>query len=404
MSQHSSPLPPHVPPVLAYPFPLTPRKTVYQNPFVDLIPKIHEGPPIFYGTDIFPGPGGGGWVIRRNEDLKAIYSNTTDFIKKGNGQFASMIGENWDVIPTELDPPRHTAFRMSLNPSFTPRKLAELDGKVRNRARELIAKFKENGHCEFVKDFGIPFPISIILDVLGLPQERMGQFLEWEFSLLHTNDLAARSGAVRAVKTMLMEEIDKREKNPTGDMISNTLSLMVDGRKWTKEEVFGHCFNLFLGGLDTVTANLGLHFRHLAAHPELQNELRRDPSKIEFAQEELLRAYAAVSTLRICHQEITIHGITIKPGDRVLMSTPLGSNDPDVFENPTVVDINRKPVHLTFGFGPHRCLGAALARRELEIAYREMLGTLPEFRIKPGFDVPFFLSNVIHVDELPLEW
>jgi cytochrome P450 len=383
---------------------LTPRKSVYVNPYTDIIPKIHEGPAIFYGTDIFPGPGGGGWVIRRNEDLKTVYSNTTDFIKKGNGQFASSIGESWDVIPTELDPPRHTAFRMSLNPSFTPRKLAELDGKVRNRARELIAKFKDQGHCEFVKDFGIPFPISIILDVLGLPQDRMNQFLEWEFALLHTNDWEARSAAVRAVKAMLLEEIDKREKNPTDDMISNILTLEVEGRKWTKIEVFGHCFNLFLGGLDTVTANLGLHFRHLASNLDLQNELRADPSKIEAAQEELLRAYSAVSTLRICHQEFTLHGITIKPGDRVLMSTPLGSNDPEVFENPTVIDINRRPVHLTFGFGPHRCLGAALARREIEVAYSELLSTLPEFRIKPGFQVPFFLSNVIHIDELPLVW
>jgi len=404
MSAHIPPLPSHVPPELAYPFPLTPRKSGYVNPFTDIIPKIHQGPAIFYGTDIFPGPGGGGWVIRRNEDLKAVYNNTTDFIKKGNGQFASMIGESWDVIPTELDPPRHTAFRMSLNPSFTPRKMAELDGKVRGRARELIATFKDQGHCEFVKDFAVPFPISIILDVLGLPQDRMGQFLEWEFSLLHTNDMDARGAAVRAVKAMLLEEIDKREKNPTDDMISNTLTLMVEGRKWTKEEVFGHCFNLFLGGLDTVTANLGLHFRHLATHPEMQRELRADPSKIEAAQEELLRAYAAVSTLRICHQEVTIHGITIKPGDRVLMSTPLGSNDPEVYENPTVVDIKRKPVHVTFGFGPHRCLGAALARRELEVAYSECLGTLPEFRIKPGFEVPFFLSNIIHIDELQLVW
>jgi len=404
MNQQIAVLPPHVPPELAYPFPLTPRKAVYVNPFTDIIPKIHEGPPIFYGTDIFPGPGGSGWVIRRNADLKTVYSNTTEFIKKGNGQFASSIGESWDVIPTELDPPRHTAFRLSLNPSFTPRKLAELDGKVRTRARELIAKFKDQGHCEFVRDFGIPFPISIILDVLGLPQDRMNQFLEWEFALLHTNDWEARSAAVRAVKAMLLEEIDKREKNPTDDMISNILTLEVEGRKWTKIEVFGHCFNLFLGGLDTVTANLGLHFRHLATNPDLQNELRADPSKIEAAQEELLRAYSAVSTLRICHQEFTLHGITIKPGDRVLMSTPLGSNDPEVFENPTVVDITRRPVHLTFGFGPHRCLGAALARREIEVAYSEMLSALPEFRIKSGFEVPFYLSNIIHIDELPLVW
>ena len=180
--------------------------------------------------------------------------------------------------------------------------------------------------------------------------------------------------------------------------------MQVDGRPWTDEEVFGHCFNLFLGGLDTVSANVGLHFYHLATHPEDQRELRDDPSKLEIGLSELLRAYSAVTTLRICAKEINIHGVTIKPGDRVAMPTPLGSNDPEAFEAPTEVRLDRRPAHLTFGYGPHRCLGSHLARRELQIAITEMFRAIPEFKLKPGFDVPFFLSNIIHVDELPLVW
>jgi len=397
-------LPDHVPPDLARPFALTPRKTVHRNPYSDIIPELHRGPAIFYGTDIFPGPGGGGWVIRRAEDLKAVYDNTVDFVKKGNGQFASMIGESWDVIPTELDPPRHAAFRKALNPVFSPRNMAALDALVTERAQSYIAKFKDRGEVEFVKEFAIPFPVSIFLDLLGLPQARMEQFLKWEFSLLHTNDMGARMAAIRAVKALLLDEIQKRRANPGNDLISNTLRMQVDGRPWTDEEVFGHCFNLFLGGLDTVSANVGLHFYHFATHPEHQRELRGDPTKLEIGLSELLRAYAAVTTLRICAQEITVHGVTIKPGDRVAMSTPLGSNDPEAFEAPTEVRLDRRPAHLTFGYGPHRCLGSHLARRELQIAITEMFRAIPEFTLKPGFDVPFFLSNIIHVDELPLVW
>jgi cytochrome P450 len=404
MNALAVPLPDHVPPELAYPFALTPRKVVHLNPYTDIIPGLHRGPAIFYGTDIFPGPGGGGWVIRRADDLKSVYDNTIDFVKKGNGQFASMVGESWDVIPTELDPPRHTAFRKALNPVFSPKNMNALDSLVTERAQSYIAKFKDRGAVEFVKEFAIPFPVSIFLDLLGLPQGRMDQFLEWEFSLLHTNDLGLRVAAIRAVKALLLDEIKKRRSNPGEDLISNACRMQIDGRPWSDEEVFGHCFNLFLGGLDTVSANVGLHFYHLATHPDHQRELRGDPSKLEIGMSELLRAYAAVTTLRICFKEIKIHGITIKPGDRVAMPTPLGSNDPEAFEAPTEVRLDRRPAHLTFGYGPHRCLGAHLARRELQISITEMFRAIPEFKLKPGFDVPFFLSNIIHVDELPLVW
>ena len=404
MNASATSLPEHVPPELARPFALTPRKAANVNPFTDIIPELHRGPAIFYGTDIFPGPGGGGWVIRRAEDLKSVYDNTVDFVKKGNGQYASMVGETWDVIPTELDPPRHTAFRRALNPVFSPKNMHALDSLVMERAQTYIAKFKDRGEVEFIREFAIPYPVSIFLDLLGLPQGRMDQFLDWEFSLLHTNDMGRRVVAIRAVKALLLDEIQKRRSNPGDDLISNACRMQVEGRPWSDEEVFGHCFNLFLGGLDTVSANVGLHFYHLATHPEHQRELRSDPSKLEIGLSELLRAYSAVTTLRICHKEIKIHGVTIKPGDRVAMSTPLGSNDPEAFEAPTEVRLDRRPAHLTFGYGPHRCLGSHLARRELQFAITEMFRAIPEFKLKPGFDVPFFLSNIIHVDELPLVW
>jgi cytochrome P450 len=142
----------------------------------------------------------------------------------------------------------------------------------------------------------------------------------------------------------------------------------------------------------------------MATHPEHQAYLRANPDKAVVAIEELLRAYAAVTTIRICDKEVEIHGVTVKPGDRVALSTPLGSNDPEEFADPTEVRFDRKPSHLTFGYGIHRCLGAHLARRELQIAMMEFLTQIPQFSLKPGFEVPFFLSNIIHVDELQLVW
>ena len=257
---------------------------------------------------------------------------------------------------------------------------------------------------EFIKAFATPFPCTIVLDLLGLPQERLSESLEWEYGLIHCNSANERKQALLKVKAYLLEEISKREKNPTDDLISNALSMVTEGRKWTADEVFGHCFNLFIGGLDTVTANLGLHFYHLATHLDHQRYLRQNPEKIDIAIPELMRAYAAVTTARVCAKDYTLHGITIKKGDLVSMPTPLGSNDPEAYEHPDEVKLDRRSIHLSFGHGIHRCLGAHLARRELKVAMTEMLQKIPEFTLKPDAKVGFLMSNVIHIDNLPLVW
>jgi len=395
--------PEHVPPELIRPYPLLDRKYVSENPWDDLAVKVHQGPPIFWATNVYPG-GVPGWVVRRAEDLRAIYTDNEHFVKRGFSRVAAMIGETWQVIPTELDPPDHAAFRNALNPVFSPRRMGALDDAVWTRAREIIDTFKTRGECEFVEEMSLPYPISIFLDLLGFPQELMPQFLVWENTLLHSNDNIARAEAVRAVKDYILGEIEARRRNPGDDLISQALEFEVWDRKWSADEVFGHCFNLYLGGLDTVSSNLGIHIHHLATHPEDQAWMRANPGKLVPAIEELLRAYAAVTTWRICDKEIALGGVTMKPGDRIAMATTLAARDPEDYDGPSDVRFDRKPSHLTFGFGPHRCLGAHLARRELQIGLQEVLAAIPTFRVKEGADIRFFTGNVIHLQSLPLVW
>ncbi len=379
------------------------RTIVYENPYETIIPAIHEGPAVFYSDNVSLNQPG--WVVRRADDLRKIYSDAENYHKSGNTGFAQMIGEDWDIIPTELDPPVHTAYRQALNPLYAPSQMMKLDVKVRERARELIAKFKGKGECEFVQDFAILFPITIFLEMVGLPVERLAQFLEWENQLIRGTDHDARVASVRAVKELLMETIAQRRKNPGDDLISKTMTLEVDGRKWTDQEVFGHCFNLYLGGLDTVTANLSLQFRHLAENPQDQQAMRENqPSQNVVAVEELLRAYAAVSTNRIVSKEHELDGQTLYPGDVVIMSTPIAGRDPEAYDNPQDIRLDRKPAHVTLGHSIHRCLGQHLARRELQTAIEEFVKAVPMFRVQEGFRVPWFTGNVVQVTELPLRW
>jgi cytochrome P450 len=280
-----------------------------------------------------------------------------------------------------------------------------LDGRVRARARELIAGFKERGACEFVSEFAVPFPVSIFLDMVGLPQDQIQQFVEWERGLIHTTDADTRLNSLRAIKRLLVDTIEARKRNPGDDLISEALTLEVDGRKWTDDELFGYCFNLYLGGLDTVTSNLSLHFYHLATRPEDQRIMRANSQQDNVvAIEELLRAYAAASTTRICTKPYEVAGETIMPGDVIIMATALPARDPEAYESPDEIRLDRRPIHVTLGHSFHRCLGQHLARRELQTAIEEFLRAIPQFRVEPRFEVPFFLGNVIHVPELRLNW
>lgn len=397
-------IPAHVPAELVMDCPIADRKVYFEDVFATRLTAVHaETPPVYWCPNIYPD-GSGGWAVRQVADLKEILADDDLFTARGFSGFARMIGEEWDVIPVELAGERHAKFRKVLNPVFTPQKMMALDGMVRQRAEQFIGAFENRGSCDFIKEFAVPFPVSIFLDLFGLPQEEMQQFLDWEYSLLHTPDMQERIQGTRAVKAYLIDAIQKRRKNPTEDWISQALTYEIDGERWSDDEVFGYCFNLYLGGLDTVTANIGLHMHHLATHPDQQEELRADPGKIVLAVEEMMRAYAAVTTFRTVTRETEFRGVTMLPGDKVAISTTLSARDPQAWEAPGEIRFDRRPNHLAFGSSTHRCIGMHLARRELHVAIEVMLARLPSFRVDPAQQVPFWLGSITQVQKLPLVW
>jgi cytochrome P450 len=335
----------------------------------------------------------------------AMLRNADDFTKNGMGQWSQSIGENWLVVPTEVDPPMHTHYRKALNPSFSPQKMAAMKDDLRKRANALIDKFQTRKECDFVNEFSERYPIYIVLDLLGLPQDRMAEFLVWEKNMLHTNDWEVRSNAVKNAVEYLKAEIADRRAAPRDDYISKIFDLEVeDGRKWNDEEVLGHCFNLFLGGLDTVTTMLGNIVTWLARHPEQQQELRDNPDRIVLAVEEFLRIFGPVTAFRIATKELEIHGQKIMPGEYVSVCTPVANQDPKMHDNPSEVRFDRKAPHIALGGGIHKCLGMHLARFELQVALEELLKAIPSFRVKDGFELGYFVGNITFVPALELQW
>src|SRR3546814_388737 len=404
MTESAVEIPPHVPAEFVREYPIVQGRYVEEDPYKTIIPAIHQWPPVFYATNAYPGSTPA-WVLRRAADVREAYKDTEHFSSMGANGFAAAIGESWTMIPTELDPPLHTGFRALLNPLFSPPRMRAMEDKVRKAARHHIASFKDKGKCDFIRDFAFPFPVSIFLDLIDLPHEDTARFMTWEHDLLHESDLDTVGNAVRNVTGYMREVIADRRRNPRDDFISYGIQAEIRGRPLTDDELIGYTFNLFIGGLDTVTSVMGLHFRHLAENPEHQRRLRNDPAFIKTGLEELLRAFGATSTFRTCIKEQQINGVTIKPGDRVLMTTILACRDPEEYDRPNEIDLDRAPRQImTFGNGPHVCIGMHLARRELQIALEEFLAAIPEFRIAPGARIMTHLGGMEQPQTLPLVW
>ena len=402
LSFPSIPLPSHVPEDLVRPFPFVFGTTTERDPFGDMAAEVHKLPEVFYAEHAYPG-GTGAWVIRRTEDLRQVYFDTEHFSVKDFSPFSKLIGETWNNLPAESDPPMHALHRAFVNPIFTPKAMTRLEDRIRFYAREYIDAFKDRGACEFMADFAFEFPIKVFLELMGLPLERTKQFLEWEMGLLHNHDLGKIAAATRSVVDYLRAEIEDRRRNPKEDLVTYGVQAEIDGRKLTEDELVGFTFNLFIGGLDTVSTHIGLQFRHLAEHPEHQAQLRAHPHQIPAAIDELMRAYPAVTTFRTCSKEVMLKGVTFMPGDKVTMSTTLAGRDPDEYERPNDIILDRKPKQVSFGYGPHLCVGMHLARREMRIAMEEFLSTIPAFTVKPGHKVVSHLGLIQPV-ELPLVW
>lgn len=395
-------IPDHVDPALVRSFPYVFGMTTRDDPFANWATAVHEGPGIFYAPHAYPG-GTPAWIVRRVEDLRKIYFDTETFSSKDFSPYSKMIGETWTNLPVEIDPPHHAKYRAFINPLFTPKAMTKLEGKIRSYAVEYIEAFRARGACEFMSEFAFEFPIKVFLELMEFPLSNTKQFLEWETGLLHEMDMAKMAEATRNVVGFLREQIEDRRKNPRDDVISYALAVEVEGRKLDDDELVGFSFNLFIGGLDTVSTNMGLHFLHLARNPQDQKFLKENPDRIPNALDEMMRAYAAVTTFRTCTKETEFGGVKMMPGDKVAVHTTLAGRDPEEFPDPGQVRFDRNPRHVSWGYGPHMCVGMHLAKREMRIAIEEFVNRIPQFAVKPNHEIEYTLGMIQPVT-LPLVW
>jgi cytochrome P450 len=311
-------------------------------------------------------------------------------------------------VPIMIDPPRLSTYRKPLQKAFSPKTINGLSENIRLLARQLVASVRDNGSCEFIQAVAVPLPVGVFLAMFGLPLDRQGEYRTLVQEHLEAPEYDSEKAGLKrqrladAMNGALLE----RQRNPRDDLISQLWATEIDGRPITLPQMEDFAVLLFVAGLDTVLNGIGHGVRYFAENVELQERLRKDPSLIPEAVEELMRRFGfVIPPPRRVINDMTYQGVEFRRGDIVNLFLGTANLDPNEFENPEVFDLDRNnKTHLLFNAGPHRCLGSHLARLEMRICYEELLSALPTFRLDPDKSPTFHSGHVIGVDSLHLKW
>lgn len=330
-------------------------------------------------------PGLQAFSIARYDDIDALLKDGITF---SSGQFwPALLGE-YDPVPEEapmisMDPPGHIALRKIANKAFVPSKVNGLRDRTYTIANQLIddivAQHGQEGTFDFARDFSALYPVTVVSEVLGVPTQRRAEFKYWVDDILSAANRAAYGPerlaeiAASSKKTREFFEAlyDERSQNLGDDLISTFIQTEVDGQKLTRNQVLSMAILLLIGGVETTTNLLGTTLVELKRHPEVFARVRSDHGLIAPLLEEVLRYNPPVQIIfRHTTVDTEVAGVKIPAGSAIMPILASANRDETKFENPEVFDIDRKievPL-MSFGQGPHFCLGNYLSRMEAKSA------------------------------------
>ena len=351
----------------------------------------------------------GVWIPTRYDDLAAIAHDHQRFSSRTiliTDRAESPTDLGFHAPPITEAPPYHTDIRRILLPLFSPAVVAEYEPITRTIASDLIDAFVDDSGCDAAAAYAQHVPIKVITRLLGIPDSDHAQFRDWIHRLVEQSPLASDStyDAIIEIGGYLSSHIEQHRTHPAHDVITHLLDARLpDDRLLTRDEILGVCILLLLAGIDTTWSAIGSSLLHLATHPDDRHRLRTEPDLIHTATEEFLRAFAPVTMAREVIEDTEIGGCPVRRGDRVLLPFPSGNRDPDAFDRPDDVVLDRQANrHFAFGVGIHRCLGSNLARMELRVAIETWLERIPEFELTDPDAVTWSAGQVRGPRHLPL--
>jgi methyl-branched lipid omega-hydroxylase len=382
----------------------------YRSDVPGMFAKLLDERPVSWHTEpeIEGLPRGTGfWSVMRYDDVQHV-SRQPDVFLSGNGtNIPDFPPEVYEFLGSmiNMDPPRHTRFRLIVNRGFTPHQVASLEESVQQRARAIVDAIAEKGQCDFVTEVASALPLQIICDMMGIPPSEY----QWVFDKTNVvlgasdpeygGDIMQAFLAAQELWSYAQELRADRMTTPRDDITTKISHAEVDGHSLTPEE-FGSFFVLLVVAGNETTRNAISHgMKALTDHPDQKKLWLDDLEGVSpTAVEEVIRwSTPVVHFRRTCAAADAVVGDQpIKEGEKVVLWYSAANRDPSVFDDPYAFDVTRDPnEHLGFGGGgPHFCLGAHLARREIRVMFEELLQRLPDIEVTG--EPEYLQSNFIH--------
>ncbi|WNG37053.1 cytochrome P450 [Archangium violaceum] len=374
---------------------LTPEMVA--NPY-PVFAALRESAPVHY-VEAFRGS----YVVSRHEDIAPILKNTTLFSSKMASVSALMpkeLGE--DVLRyfrsenslLSSDPPQHTRLRTLVSRAFTPRRVADLEPRIRELASELLDAMLTQQEFDLMADLAVPLPIIVIAEMLGIEPERRQDFKRWSNAISQSVtltvgglDLEWIATGIREIHSYLEAAIERRRREPGDDLISALVTANEQqGGFLSSMDVIGFVRLLLFAGNETTTNLIGNGTLALLNHPSEMKRLAQDASLVPNAVEEMLRYDTPAQVIfRITTADTEIAGTPIPKDARIMLLLGAANRDPRKFPNPDTFDITRDTQgHVAFGHGVHFCIGGPLARLEAQVVFDELFHRVRRMSFAPG--------------------
>jgi len=346
-----------------------------------------------------PEPNGPGfWAVTKYADIKYVSRNPGLFSSERQGTL--IMNPRPEDLPyiqaimLNMDPPKHRNYRALVSKVFTPRMVENLHGRVRTMVDRIIDGVIERGECDFVEDVAALLPLQVICEMMGVPEEDRRRIYEIGNSMVGSDDPELQADgkpreqqdaqAAFAEMFFYAGHLLERARNHPGDDLATALvNAEIDGERLTESDFNFFFLLLLIAGNETTRTVTTNGMLALIENPAQMDDLRRNPHLVESAIEEILRYNPAVHYFRrTATTDTEIRGVKIRENDKLAMWYPSGNRDEEVFADPDRFDIRRGPnEHIAFGFGEHFCLGANLARLELNEIFRGLVARLHDVEL-----------------------
>ncbi|WP_238014009.1 cytochrome P450 [Dactylosporangium sp. AC04546] len=358
------------------------------------------------------------YVVTRYQDVRTVLVDPrfsrAEAAKLQDGAAEFGLGDLASESIVAMDPPEHTRLRRLVARAFTARRVEELRPRAADIVEKLIDELETRERpVDLVEYFSLALPVQVICELLGVPAEDRDRFHGWSDALMSGPGADPRitGAALQAMGEYFGGLIYAKRAQPADDLMTALIAARDEQDKLTERELVTLSLGILIGGHETTANQINMILLTLRRFPEQDARLRADPSLIPGAVEELMRFVqlgdGATSLPRVATEDVVLSGVTIPKGSIVLPAIAAANRDPRNTEGPERLDVARADVsHLSFGAGVHHCLGAQLARMELQEALRGLFTRLPGLRVAvPDEELRFKQGMIVRsVEALPVTW